>query len=117
MRILILCLFALATIKCTSNKQATSQSNDINANPTEKEFKPNPDEVIISAKLVAYESGIAKVEVIEQLAAGFGAKMVLNPGEIIDIQSNKQPQDNFICAFEVSDGLGGKKFRLTRILK
>ena len=117
MRILIFCFFTWFVIGCASNKQPTANSNDANAYPSKHELKANPDEIIRSAKLVTYESGVAKVEVIEQLAAGFGVKMVLTPGDIIDIQSSQQPQENFICAFEVSDGMGGTKFRLTRILK
>lgn len=122
MRLIVIAIFGV-TMLVGCNRNTTSQSNPQNDAENKilvsaQDYKPNPDEVVISAKLISYDDGIASVEVVKQLATGFGAKAVLNPGDKLFLSSATQPADNFICAFEFADTMGDKKiYRVTRFLK
>ncbi|WP_462252084.1 hypothetical protein [Ekhidna sp.] len=105
---------------CARNT-AADDSKSIVDNPDlafASDYKPNPDEVVISARLISFSDNVAKVEVIKQLATGFGAKAVLSPGDELSLSTSSKPSDNFICAFEVADVPGDNStYRITRFLK
>ncbi len=112
---------SLLLVTGCSRSSAPDNSKSIVDNPDSayaNDYKPNPDEVVISARLISFSDNIAKVEVIKQLATGFGAKMVISPGDELSLSTSSKPSDNFICAFEVADVPGDDKtYRITRFLK
>lgn len=120
MRITIIACYLLVFTACNRNATSVSTDNgiDLSSLAAAKDYKPNPDEVVISAKLISYQNGVANVEVVRQIATGFGAKAVLNPGDALALSSDTKPSDNFICAFEYADLRGDQKaYRITRFLK
>ncbi|WP_420577374.1 hypothetical protein [Ekhidna sp.] len=114
---LALGLFLFAS--CNRNTSQANADNETEPLISYKEYSPNPDEVVISAKLISFEKGIANVEVVEQLKVGHGANVVLSPGNKISVSSSKEPANEFICAIESLDSMGQNKqaYRITRFLK
>ena len=113
-----LCIIILAGCNRNASQSNTQDNANTETLTTAAEYKPNPDEVVISAKLISYQDGVASVEVVKQIATGFGAKAVLNPGDELSLSSESRPSNNFICAFEYADIMGDKKvYRITRFLK
>ncbi|WP_436515324.1 hypothetical protein [Ekhidna sp. To15] len=121
MRLIITSVLSLTILLgCNRNtsQNSTQTSATTNSLSSAKDYKPNPDEVVISAKLISYQDGIASVEVIKQIATGFGAKAVLNSGDKLSLSCQTRPNDNFICAFEFGDSMDDQKvYRITRFLK
>ncbi len=120
MRVLVhLFLIALLFTHCNRTTSKSSDTNPTSVLIAYQDYKPNPDEVVISAKLLDYESGKVSAEVINQLKIGFSAKVVLNAGEKIELRSDQRPPaDSFICALEVKNTMKGNSyFKVIKYLK
>lgn len=118
MRLTITLAFGLLVFYGCNRSASTGQTGDENKTIISVgEYKPDPDEIVISAKLISYEDGVANVEVVEQLKTGFSAKVIFTPGTELSLSSKNKPADNFICALESSDSMGQKTYRITRFLK
>ncbi len=118
MRLLII-LLSLAVFGCKTKKVSDSSNIEQLSYLSYEDYTPNPDEVVVSAKLISFESGIVKAEVIKQLKIGFSAKVVLNQGDMISLQSSEKPiSEIFICALEFRETIGNQeKYRVIRFLK
>ena len=110
MRLIVtIALGLLVFTACNRNTSQSKVDSEDNSLTPYQEYSPNPDEIVISGKLISFNDGTAEVEVIKQLSAGFGAKEVLNPGQKISLSSSKKPADQFICAMKSSDAMGQKQ--------
>ena len=119
MKLSIILFISLVVFSCKTNKGSNSSENEQLSYLSYQDYTPNPDEVVVSAKLISFDSGIVKAEVVQQLKIGFSAKIVLSGGDMLTLLSDKKPDgEMFICAFEVREALGNKsQYRISRFLK
>ena len=119
-------LLLILSISCKSERSTPVESKN---NATEisdlvsvEEYKPNPDEVVLSVNLISKSTSrdgwIAEVEVKRQIKSGFSYKNRLRPGSTIKLSSSTDlPDGEFYCSADYEVEPGGGSYTLNKLLK